>query len=302
MRTSTRPVQPLAAIGVALLAVPLVGIVATAPWAAVPGALADGDVLGAVVVSLGTATLATGLVAVVGIPLGWVLARDRRWRWVRPICLVPLVLPPVVAGVALQRTWGPGGLIGGGLAALGISPPVGTTAVVLAQAFVALPFCVLAVETAVRRIDPRAEEVAEVCGLTGAVLLRRVLLPLAGPGILAGVLLAFARAVGEQGATAAFALTVPGRTETMPLAVARLLQTDPPAAVALSLVQIVIAIGVLAALGGRLGITTVGVDDPAGDDLTWRGRVGGGGGRGEDGGVDVGPVEGDLAPVRDGRP
>lgn len=238
------------------MAVPLLALVVSAPWGSLPSRLLDGSVTGAMVLSVVTASVSTVLVAVVGVPLGWVLARDPRWSWVRPLALVPLVLPPVVGGVALQLAWGRTGLLGGGLEALGIVVPFTPLAVILAQVFVALPFCVLAVETGVRGVDPRMEEMAGVYGITGYQLVRRVTLPLAGPGIRAGLAVAWARALGEFGATITFAGNLPGRTQTMPLATYLQLQTDLPSAVLLSMILLAMSLAVLVALRGRLGVTS----------------------------------------------
>lgn len=257
MNLTPSPVKLAAGLAVAMLLAPLVALVATAPWGEVPDRLVDGRVVGPLVLSLVTSTVATVVVAVIGIPLGWILARNPSWAWVRPLVLVPLLLPPVVVGVVLQQTWGPTGLLGGPLESLfGLVVPFTSVGVVLVQTFVALPFCVLAVESGVRGIDPRAEELAGLYGITGTRLLRRVTLPLAGPGIGAGLALAFARALGEFGATLTFAGNLPGRTRTAPLAVYFELQSDPASAVLLSLLLLAVSIGVLVALRGRLGLTT----------------------------------------------
>lgn len=257
MNRSINPVNVLAALAVAMLALPLVALLTDAPWSEIPARLTDRRVTSALALSVVTSSIATILVALLGIPLGWVLARLPGWGWVRPLVLVPLVLPPVVAGVALQLAYGPLGLLGGVLeGAFGIVVPFTTSAVVLAQTFVALPFCVLAVESGVRAVDPRMEEMARVYGITGYRLLRRVTLPLAGPGIRAGLAVAWARALGEFGATITFAGNLPGRTQTMPLATFLQLQTDQPAAVLLSLLLLVISLAVLVLLRGRLGVTT----------------------------------------------
>ena len=256
MNRTVGPLHPLAAIAVALLALPLLALVFAAPWSTLPSRLFDERVIGAMTLSIVTASVATVIVALVGVPLGWVLARDERWAWLRPIVLVPMVLPPVVGGVALQLLWGRSGVFGGILADIGIVVPFTSAAVVLAQVFVALPFCVLAVETGVRGVDPRMEEMAGVYGMSGYRLFRRVTLPLAGPGIRAGLAVAWARALGELGATITFDGNLPGRTQTMPLATYLQLQTDQPSAVLLSLLLLAISLVVLVGLRGRLGVTT----------------------------------------------
>ncbi len=251
------PFQPLAAVAVALLAIPLVALVVDAPWGSLLRSVGDPAVRSALLLSVVTASISTVVVALLGVPLGWVLARDARWARIRPVVLVPLVLPPVVGGVALQLAWGRDGLVGGPLhAAFGLVIPFSMVAVVLAQVFVALPFCVLAVETAVRAVDPRMEEMALVHGMEGTVLFRRVTLPLAAPGVIAGLAVAWARALGEFGATITFAGNLPGRTQTMPLAVFLQLQSDPPAAILLSLILLTVSLLVLVSLRGRLGLGT----------------------------------------------
>lgn len=243
-----------ALLGLAFLALPLLGLVVRTPWGSLGERLLAGEVREALVLSLVTATLATAACLVVGVPLGWLLARTaiRGRKLIRALVVVPLVLPPVVGGVALLMVFGRRGLVGSWLDdAFAITLPFTTAAVVLAQAFVALPFLVLAVEGALRGADQRYEEAAATLGAGRWTVFRRVTLPLIGPGVAAGAVLCWARALGEFGATITFAGSFPGTTRTMPLAVYLALETDPAAAIVLSLILLVFSVGILAGLRDR---------------------------------------------------
>jgi molybdate transport system permease protein len=170
---------------------------------------------------------------------------------VRSLALLPLVLPPVVAGVGLLAAFGRRGLIGRGLAAIGIRLPFTTAGAVLASAFVATPLLILTVEAGVRALDRRKEEAAETLGGSRWYVLRRVTLPALAPQIIAGLVVAWARALGEFGATITFAGNIHGRTQTLPLAVFEAMQTDPGAAILMSLMLVVMSLGALVALRGR---------------------------------------------------
>ena len=201
-----------------------------------------------------TATAATVVCLVLGVPLAWVLARARvpGLRLVRALVTLPLVLPPVVGGVALLLVLGRRGVVGQYLDLwFGLQLPFTTAGVVVAQVFVAMPFLVVAVEGAVRGSDQRLEEAAATLGASRLTVFRRVTLPLVAPSLLAGAVLCWARALGEFGATITFAGNFPGRTQTMPLAVFLTQQTDPDAAVALSLVLLAVSVTVLALLRDR---------------------------------------------------
>lgn len=240
--------------GLAFLLVPLVALLLRAPWRSLPQQLTGPEVWEALRLSLLCATAATALSLLVGVPLAWLLARtDFPGRGlVRALVTLPLVLPPVVGGVALLLALGRDGVVGRWLDAwFGITLPFTTWGVVLAETFVALPFLVLSVEGALRAADPRYEEAATTLGASRFTAFRRVTLPLIAPGIAAGAVLAWARALGEFGATITFAGNFPGRTQTMPLAVYLALQHDPEAAIALSLVLLAVSIAVLAGLRDR---------------------------------------------------
>ncbi|GAB2672585.1 ABC transporter permease [Thalassiella azotivora] len=243
-----------AAVGLALLVLPLGALLLRTPWAGLPDLLAAPVVRQALRLSLLTATTATGLCLVLGVPLAWALARStsRVAPLVRALVTVPLVLPPVVGGLALLLLLGRRGVLGQHLDAwFGVTIPFTTTAVVLAETFVALPFLVVSVEGALRSVDRRYEEAARTLGASRWTVARRVTLPAVAPGVVAGSVLCFARALGEFGATITFAGSFPGTTRTMPLEVYLALETDPDAAVALALVLLVVAVLVLTALRGR---------------------------------------------------
>ncbi len=242
-----------AAIAMGLLGLPLLALVFRAPWAQLPELLSRSEVLQALGLSLSTAATATVVSLVLGVPLALVVARSAEWptvprRLLRALVTVPLVLPPVVGGVALLLLLGRRGLIG---QFLPFQIPFSTSAVVIAQVFVAMPFLVLAVEGAVRASDRRFETVAATLGASRFTVLRRVTLPLVAPGVAAGALLCFTRALGEFGATITFAGSFPGVTQTLPVATYLELQRDPDAAIALSLTLMVVSVLVLVGLKDR---------------------------------------------------
>ena len=240
--------------GLAFLVVPPAALLVRAPWHSLPGQLTSADVWQALRLSLICATAATAVSLVLGVPLAWLLARVEfpGRGLVRALVTLPLVLPPVVGGVALLMALGRNGVVGKWLDSwFGITLPFTTAGVVVAEAFVAMPFLVISVEGTLRAADPRYEEAAATLGASRFTAFRRVTLPLIAPGIAAGAVLAWARALGEFGATITFAGNFPGRTQTMPLAVYLALQSDPEAAIALSLVLLAVSIAVLAGLRDR---------------------------------------------------
>ncbi|WP_433238570.1 molybdate ABC transporter permease subunit [Streptosporangium sp. CA-135522] len=243
-----------AVAGVAFLVLPLTGLLVRAPWSTLAVRLAEPQVLQALRLSLVTATLATLVCLLLGVPLAWLLARVSfpGRRLVRALITVPLVLPPVVGGVALLLVLGRRGLIGQWLdTAFGLTLPFSTAGVVVAEAFVAMPFLVISVEGALRAADLRFEEAAATLGASRWIIFRRVTLPLVAPGIAAGAVLCWARALGEFGATITFAGNFPGQTQTMPLAVYLALETEPEAAIVLSLVLLAVSVVILASLRDR---------------------------------------------------
>jgi molybdate transport system permease protein len=240
-----------ATLGLLFLVLPLAGLLIRAPWATLAQRLTEPGVLTALRLSLYTATMATLVCLVLGVPLAWLLARVEfpGRRLVRALVTVPLVLPPVVGGVALLLVFGRRGLLGSRLdAAFGFTLPFTTTGVIVAEAFVAMPFLVIAVEGALRGADTRYEEAAATLGASRWTTFTHVTLPLVAPGIAAGAVLCWARALGEFGATITFAGNFPGRTQTMPLAVYLALETDLQAAIVLSLILLIVSVTILAAL------------------------------------------------------
>jgi molybdate transport system permease protein len=248
------PLLVPAGIGVLFLVLPLLGLLIRAPWSDLLGQLTAPGVGTALRLSLISATLATAVSIVLGVPLAWVLARTRipGRSVVRALVTVPLVLPPVVGGVALFLVLGRQGIIGRWLyETTGFTIPFTTLAVVIAETFVAMPFLVISVEGALRAADARYEDAAATLGADRWTTFRRVTLPLVAPGIAAGAVLCWARALGEFGATITFAGNFPGTTQTMPLAVYLALQSDPEAAIVLSLVLLIVSVTTLLLLRDR---------------------------------------------------
>ena len=264
MRPGRRPpplpwvLGPLAVLAAALLVLPLVGLLLGVPWTRLGSLLTEPAVLDALRLSLVASLSALALATLLGVPLAWALARVpfRGKRLLRALCVLPMVLPPVVGGVALLLVFGRRGLVGAPLAALsGVTLPFSLAGVVLAAAFVAMPFLVVTVEAGLRSMDHRYEHAAATLGASRWTVFRRVTLPLIGPSLGAGMALCWARALGEFGATITFAGNLPGRTQTLPLAVYLQLQTDPDVAVLLSLLMLVVSVAVLLALRDRyLGV------------------------------------------------
>ncbi len=259
MRTLPRWLLVPAALGALFVVVPLVAMAARVDLA--PGADGTGGLwslvtsptaVDALWLSLRTSLAATACCVVVGTPMALVLARTTfpGQRVARALVLLPLVLPPVVGGIALLHTFGRRGLIGQHLEVLGIEIAFTTTAVVLAQTFVALPFLVLSLEGALRTQDTRFEDVAATLGARPTTVLRRVTLPRVLPALLSGSVLAFARALGEFGATITFAGALQGVTQTLPLEIYLQRSADPDAAVALSFVLVVVAVVITAGVHG----------------------------------------------------
>jgi molybdate transport system permease protein len=243
-----------AVLALVFLLLPLVGLLLRAPWADAGHVLGSAGAVQALRLSLVTASVSTAVAVVLGVPLAWLLARpgQRGASLLRALVTVPLVLPPVVGGVALFTVLGRSGLLGRPLYTLtGFAFPFTPYAVVLAQVFVALPYLVLAVEGALRASDRRFEEAASTLGARPGTVFRRVTLPLVGPGIAAGAVLAWARALGEFGATITFAGSFPGTTRTMPLEVYLALETDPGAALLLAVLLLAVSVAVLLLLRDR---------------------------------------------------
>ena len=243
-----------ALLGLLLLLLPLGGLLIRAPWRGLPRLLSEPTVAQALGLSLRAAAAATTLALLLGVPLAWVLARLSfpGRRLLRALVTLPLVLPPVVGGLALLVVFGRRGVLGPLLdSALGISLPFTTSAVVLAETFVAMPFLIVTVEGALSSGDQRAEEAAATLGSRPWTTFWRVTIPQIGPSIAAGAVLCCARALGEFGATITFAGNLPGTTQTMPLAVYIALERDPEAAIALALVLLALSVVILVVLRER---------------------------------------------------
>jgi molybdate transport system permease protein len=252
-----RPPLPwivLAALGAVLFLLPLLGLLARTPWRRLPALLGSPVVTDALGLSLVSSLTATAVAAVLGIPLAWLLARtDFPGRGLlRGVVTLPLVLPPVVGGAALLFALGRRGLVGGPVAdATGLVLPFSLAGVVLANTFVSMPFLVLTVEGALRAVDRRYEDVAASLGAGPWTVIRRVTLPLIAPSLASGLVLTWARAFGEFGATITFAGNLQGRTQTLPLAVFVALESDRDTAVAISLLMVGVALLVLVLLRDR---------------------------------------------------
>ena len=264
-RRHPHPARPLTLVlpalaALALLALPLVGLLARTPWTRLADLLTRPAVTTSLSLSLRCSLAAAGLSVLLGVPLAWLLARGQVpcARALRAVVLVPLVLPPVVGGVALLLAFGRRGLLGPLLVSAGAVPAFTPYGVVLAETFVALPFLVLTVEGALAGLDTRLEEAAATLGAGPLSTFLRVTLPAVAPALGAGTALAWARALGEFGATATFAGSLPGRTQTLPLAVYALLSDDPAAAYAVSTLLLAVSAGVVLVVRGRGGLPTGG--------------------------------------------
>ena len=248
------PVLLLAIAAICFFALPFLGLLWKVPWGDVWSILTSHRSLVALRLSLWCSFWAAFFAVVFGVPLAWLLARVvfRGRSAVRALCTLSMVLPPVVAGVALFYALGRRGLVGQYLDRwFGITLPFTTAGVIVAQTFVAMPFLVLTVEAAFRQVDTRYEDAARTLGASRWYVFRRVTLPAIRPGLVAGAVLAWARALGEFGATITFAGNFPGRTQTMPLAIYLANETNPDEAIVLSLVLIAVSFGVLVALRDR---------------------------------------------------
>jgi molybdate transport system permease protein len=237
-------VPAAAAVGLVLL--PLVGLLSRAPWSTLADQAAKPATRQALTLSLECSLAALALCLATGLPLAWVLARSRLpgLGVLRAVVLLPMVMPPVVGGVALLFAFGDGGVIP-------LNLPFTTAGAVTAEAFVALPFLVLSAEAGLRQVDRRYEDAAATLGAGPWSRFVHVTLPLLAPSLAAGAAVAWARALGEFGATITFAGSLPGTTRTLPLAVYTTLQTDRDAAIALSLILLAVSVLVIAALRGR---------------------------------------------------
>lgn len=242
-------------VGLAFLVLPVAGLLVRTPWRQLSQDLSASDTWTALRLSLECATGATVVSLLFGVPLAWLLARTELpgRGLARALVMVPLVLPPVVGGMALLLVFGRAGILGVYLDRwFGVTLPFTTPGVIMAETFVAMPFLVVSVETALRTLDPDIEEAAATGGAGGWQIFRHITLPNLLPAIGAGAVLAWARALGEFGATITFAGNFPGTTQTMPLAVYLAFQENPQSAIVLSVILLAVSITVLAALRDRL--------------------------------------------------
>jgi molybdate transport system permease protein len=244
----------LAGLGLLLFFLPLAGLIVRAPWNQALGELTDPTTMTALGLSLFCSVTATAIALVLGIPLAMILARTRGTlrNLLRALTTLPMVLPPVVGGVALLLAFGRRGIAGSLLyQAFGVQIPFTTTAAVMAETFVAMPFLVIAVEAGLRSLDHRYEEAARSLGAGYWRVFTRVTLPLLRPAIFSGAVLCWARALGEFGATITFAGNFPGRTQTVPIAVYLALETKPEAAITLSLILLLVSVAILVGMRDR---------------------------------------------------
>jgi molybdate transport system permease protein len=260
--TGVAPPRVAVALGVVALTVlvlPLIGLTVRTPWAQVGALITDPVVLQALRLSILSSLAALAASVVLGVPLALVFARyDFPGKpLVRALAVLPMVLPPVVGGVGLLAAFGRRGLVGRPLAeATGITLPFTPAAVVIAATFVAMPFLIVTVESGLRMVDRRLEDAAATLGADRWTILRRVVLPAVWPSLAAGMALCWARALGEFGATITFAGNMPGRTQTMPLAVYLELERNPEAAYLISFLLLAVSVVVLVALRDRFLTTT----------------------------------------------
>ncbi len=237
-----------AAAGTVFIALPLLAMLTRVDFQDFGALITSEASRSALLLSLRTSTIATCLCVLLGAPMALVLARTRfrGQTLLRSLVLLPLVLPPVVAGIALLYTFGRRGLLGHSLEVAGLQIAFSTTAVIMAQTFVAMPFLVVSMEGALRTFGQRYEAVAATLGASPTTVLRRITLPLMLPALASGAVLSFARALGEFGATITFAGSLQGTTRTLPLEIYLQREADPDAAVALSLVLIAVSVVVMA--------------------------------------------------------
>lgn len=244
----------IAAVAAAFFLAPFVGLMWRTPWSKFTDIVTRREIRDALWLSIEASLITSVICCIFGVPLAWLLARVKfpGRRFIRALTTLSMVLPPVVGGIALLFTFGRRGLIGQYLDRwFGIRLPFTMTAVVMAQCFVAMPFLVLTVEAALRQLDLRYEGVARTLGGSRWYVFRRVTLPSIRPSLFAGFVLAWARALGEFGATITFAGNLPGTTQTMPLATYAALDSNPESALILSLVMIAIAFTILIVLRDR---------------------------------------------------
>lgn len=236
------------------VALPLVSVAVRVPWGRALDLVSSPMVLKALFVSVLSSVIATACVMVFGVPLAYWLSRNDTVtaRIVRVFTVSPIVLPPVVGGIALLAAFGRRGVVGQWLNDwFGVSLPFTRTAVVMAQVFVAMPFLVLAVESAFRQAGTSLDDAARTLGAAPLRVFLRVSLPSVLPAVGAGAVLSWARAFGEFGASITFAGSMSGRTQTLPMAVYELATVDYSQALVVSLFMIVVSVGILVGMRDR---------------------------------------------------
>jgi molybdate transport system permease protein len=246
-----------AAVGVVFLVVPVLALVLRAPWGDVGQVLSGTGAGTALRLSVIVSLAATALSVLFGVPLAWVLARTNLpgRSVLRAVVVLPIVLPPVVGGIGLLMALGREGIVGRWIFdTLGVQITFTTWAAVIAATFVSMPLVVLAAEAGLRSIDQRYERAAAALGAQPRYAIRRIVLPMLRPQLAAGAVLAWARALGEFGATITFAGNLAGRTQTLPLAVYQARATDPGGAIVLSLILVVLSVTVLIAMRDRIAM------------------------------------------------
>ncbi len=248
------PIIAMAGFALVFIALPLVSVLFRTPWSDISDLLSVRQIRQAVWISLYTSLISALLCVLFGVPLAWFLARSemRGIKLLRAICITPMVLPPVVGGIALLSAFGRRGLLGQWLYDWwGVSLPFTRTAVVMAQVFVAIPFLVLALESSFRQLDTGLEDAARTLGASPMRIFFTVVLPSSTPALIAGFVLAWARSLGEFGASITFAGSFPGKTQTLPMAVYEYISIDYRQSLVLSLILIAISVAVLGAMRGQ---------------------------------------------------
>lgn len=257
-RRMSRPLSVVAGVAAASVVLPIIGLAVRMPWSDAWSLVSAAPTRRAAWVSLSTSVVAASVSLLLGVPLAWWLARSasRAVGLVRSVVITPMVMPPVVAGIALLTVFGRRGVVGQWLFEWwGITIPFTRTAVVMAQVLVAMPFLVVAVESAFRQLDDGLEDAARTLGASPWVVFSRIALPGARGAVGAGLALAWARSLGEFGATITFAGSFPGRTQTLPMSVYELVSTDYRLSLVLSFMMMMVAVAVIAALRGKWMVT-----------------------------------------------
>ena len=243
-----------AGLGIIFLLLPIIGLISQISWSNFPALIFADTAIDALRLSIRTAATATASVVASGIPLSMILA----WtdfpgkKLLRALLLLPLVLPPVVSGIALLQAFGRRGLIGSQFEAFGIEIAFTTVAVVISQVFISLPFMVVTLEGALNTAGRSYQTVAMSLGASPTRTLWRVSVPMMTPAIMSGGILAFARSLGEFGATSIFAGSRQGVTRTLPVEIYLQREIDPDSAIALSLLLIISSIVIVGAVYGRV--------------------------------------------------